>query len=66
MIMYASYAIVDLSWSNIFLSDLTKVAWVYVLIATLSWFIGQSNDSEGTTSNESATRRVKNAEVIEI
>lgn len=65
MIMYGSYAIVDVPWSNTFLSDLTRIAWVYVLIASIAWFIWLV-DGEKKTGTGSAAHRIKNAEVIEI
>lgn len=61
-----AYLFVDAPNTNTFLSDLTRVIGVYVLIAGLAWFGWHISGDEKNTGTGSAAHRIKDAEVIEI
>lgn len=63
MILCGAYLIVDPTNSTTYLSDLMRLAWVYVLVAWVAGFIGTNLKDTGTGS---MANRIKNAEIIEI
>ncbi len=66
LIFVGAYVFIDAAGTNTFLSDATRIIWVYILIAGLSWFIGGAfSDNKNATTGWTA-HRVKGAEVIEI
>lgn len=67
IIMFWWYVFIDPIESNTFLSDYTRLAGAYLLIATLMWFIGTSDDTNDSPVIQYwKNTRVKNAEIIEI
>ncbi len=65
LLFVGAYVFVDVAGTNTFLSDTSRIVWVYILIAGITWFIGISPDSKNTTTGWTV-HRVKGAEVIEI
>lgn len=62
IILCWAYLLVDPVSTSIYLSDVTRIVWVYLLVAAVSWFIGVWAD----LVSSSGSPRVKDAEIIEI
>lgn len=67
LLFVGAYGFVDVAGTNTFLSDATRVVWVYILIAGISWFIWGEGFSGGKKITAGwVVRRAKGAEIIEI